>query len=127
MKMDIKTKLNIGDKIFPIWLNGAEEKITCKVCNGTGEVSLGSNTYNCPECFGDGFKTEWKPTIWRVAETPYNLKGIVRKIEVEATKKEVRVNYFPWGESGNFFKEEDCFGILEEAQAECDKRNREMK
>jgi hypothetical protein len=125
--MDIKTRLNIGDKIFPIWLNGAEEKIECKVCNRSGEISLNNTKYNCPECFGEGFKIEWKPTIWRIAETPYTSKGYVKKIDVEVIKKKIEIHYYPWGESGNFFKEKDCFATLEEAQIECDNRNKEIE
>jgi RNA polymerase subunit RPABC4/transcription elongation factor Spt4 len=125
--MDIKTKLSIGDKIFPIWLNGAEEKVECKVCKGTRKVKLNDNEYNCPECHSEGFKIEWKPTIWRIAETPYTSKSVVNRIDIEVIKKEVKINYFPWGNSGNFFKEEDCFASIEEAQTECDNRNKEVK
>lgn len=125
--MEIKTKLSIGDKIFVIWRNTNTIQKTCSVCNGSKNVFLNDKEYECPECYGDGYKTIYEPQCWRVADgdiIPVS-NSKVRKINVEVIKKKVDITYYPWGESGNYFHEKDCFATLKEAENECDKRNKE--
>jgi len=121
--MDIKTKLAIGERVFVIWQNTNAIHEICLVCNGKKQISLNNNEYECPECYGDGYKVKYEPECWRVAQNDY-ATGKVRRIDIEITKKGMEINYFPWGESGNYFKEENCFKTLKEAMDECEKRNK---
>lgn len=123
--MEIKTKLSIGDKIFVIWRNTNTVHKTCPVCNGNKEVLLNDKRYECPECYGAGYGVVFEPECWRVADgdnIPV-LNSKVRKINVEVIKKQLKITYYPWGESGNYFHEKDCFATLKDAENECDKRN----
>ncbi|MCE5220187.1 MAG: hypothetical protein LLF98_02670 [Clostridium sp.] len=123
--MDIKTKLSIGDKIIVIWSNTNTIHETCLVCNGQKRVSLSNKEYECPECYGNGYSERYEPECWRIAESEWTPKrSKVKRIEVDIKKNEIDIKYFPWGESGNYFYEKDCFATVEEAQTECDKRNK---
>ena len=125
--MEVKTKLSIGDKIFVIWRTTNTVLETCSVCNGSKNVMLNDKKYDCPECYEDGYKTIYEPQCWRVAESDKLPVSKVRKINVEVIKKEIKITYYPWGESGNYFYEKDCFATEKEALVECDKRNKESE
>lgn len=125
--MEIKTKLSIGDPIVVISLLTNEIKETCIVCKGEKEINLEGYYYTCPKCHGDGFKRNYEPKCWRIWESSFaQTPSKVKKISIEIiTKNKIDVCYFPWGTSGNFFHEQDCFKTIKEAQAECDRRNAE--
>jgi len=125
--MNIKTKLSIGDNIFIIWRNTNTVYEACSVCNGSTKVVINNKNYECPECYGNGNKTIYEPQCWRLANSD-NLPvptSKVRKINIEIIKKKIDITYYPWGESGNYFYEKDCFATLKEAENECIKRNKE--
>jgi len=124
--MEIKTKLSIGDDIFVIQENIKTVKKVCEVCNGEKNIILYDKKYECPECRGHGIKIEYGSRSWMVAETKYtSKKDKIKRIDIEVTEAKIKTAYFPWGTSGNYFYEEDCFVTLKEAQAECERRNKE--
>jgi len=122
--MDINTKLSIGEYIFIIWQNTEEKTVTCDVCKGECEINISEKKFICPECYGSGTRTIIEPQCWRIAENKYTSFNKIHRIDIEVTKKETKIAYFPWGNSGNYFYEKDCFKTLEEAQNECDDRNK---
>lgn len=53
--MKIETKFNVGDEVYVCRNNSTYEKEPCKICEGTGFISIKSETFCCPKCHGDKF------------------------------------------------------------------------
>lgn len=134
--MEIKTKLNIGDDMYFIRKAEGIKKNPCPSCHGTGKVTLESGkTFNCPECYGDGYFEERTTKQWRPCDDRESIIHMygqpVGKIEISITKDgrkknpDIDIVYIPKG-FGNFFYEKDVFASHAEAQAECDRRNKEL-
>ena len=66
---NIKTKLNIGDKMFVVSKFSKQVKVDCKYCNGTGNLKVLDKEFKCSECYGDGFETEWETEKYNVEHT----------------------------------------------------------
>lgn len=52
--MVINTKFDINTKVFCIDEERRAIKKSCKLCNGSGTVTLKGKKYKCPECSGNG-------------------------------------------------------------------------
>ena len=131
--MDIKTKFNFGQRIQHINRGNQQVNIVCPLCHGKKEVQVvSSDEYvTCPKCYGDGYKTEYKPTMWYVPEDSYS-NFVIQHIGINLhnpnnKKWNEKRNwiYYMNDSSGTMYDEKDCFASIEEAQAECDRRNRE--
>jgi hypothetical protein len=130
--MNIKTKYNLGDLVYPISTRREEVKVptNCLVCKDVGKVELNNNFYCCPECMGYTYRIVEGEIEWYL--TGY--KGIIEKIDVELyDKKYDRQDEYMYMldstgvGSGRCWKEENLFKSAEDAQIECDKRNNEIK
>jgi hypothetical protein len=129
-------KFNLGDTAYHIKLAGAETSIPCKACSGKGEVMLeDGDSYNCPVCFGNGFKISWLPREWRVSNAltiGYIKIMVASKNHIthsysshKAYEEEymcVQTGIF----TGNVYKMDDLFYTKAEAQLECNRRNKGM-
>lgn len=132
--MDIKTKFNIGDKVVIIECCSKEVFENCTTCNGTKEIIVKDKIFDCPDCHGYGGETKWLPVEWRIINDDGILSGYdkIIKIEVEVTKKETNIKYmlghrYSQSSLGNYWFEDCVFSTIEEAQAECIKRNKEIE
>lgn len=134
--MDIKTKYNFGELVYPISYKTEEIKVfhNCPLCKDKGLVMLNNQEYTCPECRGYTYHIEDGDIEWYVTKD----QGKIGRIGVEfyASKYEGKygnestIKYMLDSTgigSGTLWKEEDLFLSLEEAQAECEKRNIEIK
>ena len=131
--MEIKTKFNFGQRIQHITRGSQQVSIICPLCHGNKEVQVvGSDEYmSCPKCYGEGYKIEYKPTMWYVPEDPH-FNFVIQHIGINLynpnNKKwdnERNWIYYMPASSETMCDEKDCFASIEEAQAECDKRNKE--
>ncbi len=129
--MDIKTKFKHSDRVQAITHGIKEVKTTCDCCNGSGNIQISNYGENqCPKCYGKGFTTSWEDEKWYVPSDYYNF--VIQKIGMELynpnNKKYFKSRswiYYMADSSGTMFDEKDCFASIEEAQQECDKRNKE--
>lgn len=120
--MEITTKYNLGDIVYPIWKSEINEKLTCRACAGTGKVILlDNNVYKCPNCNGHvvynvtGFR--WEPRVECI---------MVDDIFI-STSSELDENYIMYQSiSSEYYYESECFSDRKSAQLECDKRNKEQ-
>ncbi len=53
--MKIETKFNVGDDVYVCKNNGTHGKEPCKICEGTGVISIKDETFCCPKCHGNKF------------------------------------------------------------------------
>lgn len=53
--MKIETKFNVGDVVYVCKNNSTYEKEPCKICEGTGNITLKGKSFCCPECKGNKF------------------------------------------------------------------------
>jgi len=127
-------KIKLGDKVYLIYRGKVSKFVVCQFCNGQGIISSNFNidhklTARCPICHGEGGKKEWGDTQWQldiIENTNIPALYKVGKLQLETTKK-----YEKWTimceetgiESGSCYYMEDAFLTIEEAKAECDKRN----
>lgn len=133
--MDIKTKFNLGDRIFIIHESYQDKEIKCTTCKGSSFVQI-SNTnrkIQCSDCF-NGIVRKRLPIKYHIINNGLPLK--IGKITVEKYR-ETYLNkkntsnknkiYYMCDEtgvgSGTCWNEDICFKTKEEAQLECDKRN----
>lgn len=117
--MEIKTKFNVGDKVWVInEINGYEK---CPKCRGNGKVLVGNIDYYCKECYGEG-KVLAQTVKWRANEN----SNTITQIRIFTDEGGTDVAYY----DGNIIvsdylgAEKNCFATKEQAQAECDKRNK---
>lgn len=127
--MEYKTRFEIGDIIYKIKKVDNTPTINCPICKGCG--TLVARDYpnlklNCPECRGNGKQrlyalttSEWTPD--EIAA----VSAITVIFDKYGTPKEQLYCRDTLHDNDYYFGEaRDCFKGEEEAQAECDKRNK---
>lgn len=130
--MEIKTKLSIGEMMYPIRSTTYIGKETCQTCDGIGHINVKNwDDQSCPRCYGVGYIENYGVKEWRIDEGFSGLKVSTIEIEIKNIRKnslkyETKVRYFPVG-YGNWINEEDIFTSKEEALLECEKRNKEIE
>lgn len=133
--MEIKTKFNFGDRVYPIYLGDQPYTEKCSVCEGTGKVTLGGKQFDCPEsgCWGAGIIYRSKNTGWFTSKE-LSESFVVQKIGVELHNPNNKKHshnrswtYVMAANSGNMLDENNCFISKEEAEKECIKRNLEIE
>ena len=120
--MQINTKYNLNDILYPIWESSIDEKFDCEACAGTGIVTMLDNkVYKCPNCRGYN-QNRLIGILWQLRIEPI----IIYQIDTsrETDPKECYIMYR--SKESDFYSEEDCFLSEELALAECNKRNGEQ-
>lgn len=119
----VKIKFNIGDQVYRIkCAKGLNDLgIACPVCNGTGKFKspTSGHTYDCPGVNGYLCKNGKMNVVWR--NCYYPTKDVVEFICIERHRGVDEITYSLT--SDNDVKESELYFTLEEAQAECDRRN----
>jgi len=128
--MNIVTKYNFGDVVRPISTRREEVRVptNCPVCKDTGEVLIQDKHYTCPECNGRTYHIKDGDIEYYVT----GREGIVGKIDIDlydktryGGKSEIRYMLDSTGVgSGTCWEEKNLFASREEAQIECDIRNK---
>ena len=126
--MQINTKFNLDDYVYPISKGTKTISHTCKVCKGKGVIQVQGESFNCPKCYGRKVVHETLPEMWRIIE---RCIGQVGQVRVEITSEEYddeasRYTYMLSSTgvgTGTLWKEEDLFLDKKEAQAICDEHN----
>lgn len=126
--MQINTKFNLNDYVYPIVCGGEEIWIPCTTCDGSGIVKIKNSDreFQCPDCYGNKGRNEWTTNGWHLS----NYKSQVGLIRTETDKNKSKTNYMLKATgigSGTIWKEDDLFSSKEEAQKECDLRNENNK
>ena len=137
--MNLQTKFNIGDKVATIQNFSEEIFKTCSTCEGSGKIQIKDKEFDCPDCYGKGGTEEWETKKWNVANNKGILSGYDKVIKVDIDvfrnkgdiKSTIIIRYilgYRYSDSscGTLWPEEDVFGSIEEAQLECNKRNKEL-
>jgi len=123
--MKIETKFNVGDEVFVCQKHSKCERVTCKICNGKGNVLISGKYFQCPECYGNKITDgEWTTTY--TAE-----KRIIVKIVTSTTNNngnvQVHIKYIVRENNPNHGKRDrsiaefrnTIFYTKEEAEARC--------
>lgn len=131
--MIIETKFNFGQRVQAIVQGSKKVREKCPVCEGLGHFFYKGKQIGCQEdgCWGEGYITKSLPNGWYI---PGDSEGwdnfVVQKIGMEmynSNNKKVSGNrswiYYMAGNSGTMWNETELFASVEEAQAECDRRN----
>lgn len=128
--MKFESKFNLKDTVYPISLRKEEKWIPCKSCEAKGFIKLADGEItDCPKCYGHTGRKEYKPTKWLVDS---ELVGKIGRIQVtkysnkNCGKDEITYMLSSTGVgSGSLWQEDILFLSREEAQEECDRRNKE--
>lgn len=132
--MEIKTKFNLGDKVYPITYRMEVVKQTCNLCEGKGFVYVKTKKILCPEegCYGKGKIEKYIGNKWQLSKIggiPYPIT--INRIGIEVYNRkykklseyEDRI-YYMEDSSRSMYFEHNCFASIEEAEKECKKRNK---
>lgn len=129
--MEIRTKFNLGDDVFPIRKDQRREYAVCPECDGIGSATTTKGKQvACPGHCGWGapfgkIVTEYKEH-WIV-----DVCFVVKKISSETFSADLAMSRpeitYMAGASGWVVPEDQCFATHEEARAECEKRNAELR
>jgi len=134
--MEIKTKFNLGDKVLGISHCTKEIIIPCSTCDSTGEITIKDKKFECPDCYGEGGHNEYQPEAWYIVTeglfSCYDNNVNVVKIDIDITKEETKIRYllgrkYSKSYSGTLWDENDLFKTVGEAEAECERRNKELE
>jgi hypothetical protein len=127
--MNITTKYSLGDRVYPITLKMETETKQCEECSGRGYVLTDTGRERqCDRCYGRGELNIRSYNKYIVETGSY---GVIGKVEVEfygADNSQTKIKYMLDSTgigSGVLWPENKIFFTKEEAQAECDKRNKE--
>jgi len=123
----------LGTIIYPIKLEEKSKTIKCKICNGTGKLSVTRNkkkyTFPCPCCLGEGkdekYYNEWvipKLVDYRIGG--YHISAIADSALGEAHNFELLDIKYSTVHGYVYYNHSDCFLTKEKAEAECKYRNR---
>jgi DnaJ-class molecular chaperone len=113
-------KYNIEDEVFAVIESYQTKPTPCDVCEGVGVFKTISGTdVKCMRCHGKG----------NVLVGFYIHKVYDYKIGIDAIRNKSRNIYYTGyfddeDSSTEWYLEDDLFSTKEEAQAECDKRNK---
>ena len=127
--MEITTKFNLGDYVYPIIRSGYNGFKKCETCGGNGYVTIKENgkEIDCPECYGEGGHEEWISERWMVSSESLGMVGKVSaELYYDDDNGQSRYTYMLSStgiRSGTVWYEKDLFLTKEEAQTECDLRN----
>ena len=143
--MNIKSKFNLGQKVWPIGQDRIREWQTCSACNGYGQVKLmDQKLRNCPECSGNMGRYIYKELSWQVGGmmTVGQIRIEITNAEKDkgqmfdnichfkdgiTTRKEQYMMYETGIRSGTLWDGDKLFPSCIEAEEECDHRNETAK
>ena len=114
--MEIRTKFNIGDKVWVIDSRKVED--ICPICEGKGYVIIKNENFRCPKCNAYRKINE---------RNEYFIEGQIKITDIRVwCLYEPEIRYFDdkYSKEGIMVFEKNCFATEAEAQAECDKRNK---
>ena len=128
--MKIETKYNFKDTVYLV--SGRIQRIkvptNCPICNDRGKIIVKEKEYTCPECRGYTYHTEEGDIEYYVHERQGKVGRITAEYYDEKYSKhnESKITYMldiTGVGSGTIWDENDLWFTIEEAQAECDRRN----
>ncbi len=125
--MNIVTKFDLKQLVYAI---ANEHKLVwrpCPSCNETGQLCGADGiALHCPRCGGHKGKWENLPTQWRLSGRGPILTIVL--IEGKVTDNGTEIQYMAQETgcpAGTMWDQENLFATIEEARAECDRRNTE--
>lgn len=127
--MEIKTKFNLNQKVYPIRRYRKEVVTSCPTCDGIGEVTIADKEYTCPGCYGSGAEIHVEPEKWQVINECISKIGqvaVTLYAERYQKRNHDRILYMLEASgvgSGSLWNEDDLFATRKEALAECERRN----
>lgn len=140
--MSIETKFNIGDRIYHIKKGMDTTVEICDLCDGDGFYKVKNRKLSCVGCGTQGKITKYsKISTWYVQNEVFTIGQIyvILTNSPGVPGKEKYGNFAPQKKqvdhymcvetgigSGPVYDPKNMFFTKEEAQAECDKRNKEV-
>jgi len=125
----MKTKYILGEMLVPIHKHRKHHQVTCSSCGGTGRLTIleTSEKINCKTCYGRASTTEVEEEKWNVCVENMSICGNIRTIEyLNKDDGKTCIQYMLQATgvgSGTLWYEDQIYRTIDEAQAECDKRN----
>lgn len=111
-----------GDKVWETRSKCTQKPIDCHACDGKGMVAIKDMEWNCPRCNGLGQNSKYE-------YQPEELTVVSLQVEMEQGDPKLYIQYGcvdkDWPDKPSRKTEKYLYGSIEEAQAECDKQNKE--
>lgn len=118
----INSKFKVGQRVYAVVNSTLTKHVTCPACNGEHKIKLkNGQLYDCPECYGLGFKTETEPEAYRIA-----YRSTVGKVQVVIYEDRYEETYMIKATgvgSGQVWKANDLFATKQEAEEYCKRMN----
>lgn len=131
--MDIKTKFDLGQRVYVLSLTTGERSVKCKSCAGKGNITHNDTLFTCQKCYGNGIYVQSYSKEWILGYQEAKIGKIhielYRQTFINQGKGKNSIIYMldPTGVgSGYTWNEDDLFATFEEACTEAEKRNEEL-
>lgn len=141
-----KQKLDIAmplEKLYVIEDEYVREETTCSICKGKGTVEIEGKEFSCPNHCSQGVIYGRHLNRWYLPKTTKTVKGekvdsyvkrTIERVEIDTYtsnfKKYLRIGYhfkLPGSTYLDWKPSKNCFRTIEEALAECERRNKELE
>ena len=123
----ITTKYSLGDVVYLIRRNRREDWESCGFCAAEGMITgADGKKKSCPECWGKKGKTTYHEMLWAVISVPDGGRLTIGQYGFTKSRRQEEERYMAQETgigSGSLYYVADLWPSLEEAQAECDRRN----
>jgi len=138
--MEINTKFDLNQSVWEISRDHERIHVKCAACDGAGRITLlDDKSRMCPECYGRCGRAESIAMKWQVTGqitighirasitniVPDGIFDNVGHYEEGKTIEECQYMCYETGiGSGTIHREDTLFSVENDAQIECDKRNK---
>lgn len=120
--MKIETRFNLEQYVYAVTCSQEEVREKCPICKGKGTVTIKGQEYECPECYGDGYKSYLSPKNWHIAY--HSQVGEVRVDVIEGYYLEYyMLKATGYKGSGSLWHRDLLFATKKEAEEACAYRN----
>lgn len=130
--MKYQSKFDLDQRVFIIRCQNVTNEIECKICNNTGKVTIGIESFTCPKCLGRATHEEYFGVRWYVGDCGKIGKITVAQIlprycynpKIESGPKYNYMLDVTGVGSGTIHDESVLFASKDDAKQECIRRNK---
>ena len=121
--MKLESRFEMGQVVYYISRGRKKMEVECGFCGGAGRIDgLDGQESSCPKCHRRGYNIEYQKLAWNVRDPHFTIGQI--RVQAGHNPEERYMCHETGIGSGTLYDGDNMFATREEAQAECDLRNK---